>query len=65
MLDVDQEAKDRVATLQGENGDEAQFTATRDRTKELIDQRFDLFRFISGEGATVHNTQESLISGAE
>lgn len=65
MPDVDPEAEDRVATLQGENGDEAQFLATRDRTKEIIDQRFDLYRFISGEGATVHNCQESLISSSE
>jgi len=65
MPDVDPEAQNRVATLQGENGDEAQFMATRDRTKEIIDQRFDLYRFISGEGATVHNCQESLISSSE
>lgn len=65
MPDVDPEAEDRVATLQGENGDEAQFMATRDRTKEVIDQRFDLYHFISGEGASVYGSQESLISSSE
>lgn len=61
----DPEAEDKVATLLGEKGEEAQFEATQDRSREIIDQRFDLFRFISGEGATVHNCQESLISAAE
>ena len=61
----DPEAEDKVATLLGEKGDEAQFEAMQDRSREIIDQRFDLFRFMSGEGATVHNYQESLISAAE
>lgn len=62
---TDPEADDRVATLLGEKGEEAQFAATQARSREVIDQRFDLFRFISGEGVAVHNTQESLISVAE
>lgn len=62
---TDPEADDRVATLLGEKGEEAQFAATQSRSREIIDQRFDLFRFISGEGVAVHNSQESLISVAE
>jgi hypothetical protein len=64
-MTTDPEAEDKVTTLLGEKGEEAQFEATQDRSREIIDQRFDLFRFISGEGATVHNCQESLISAAE
>lgn len=64
-MTTDPEAEDKVATLLGEKGEEAQFEATQLRSEELINQRFDLFRFISGEGATVHNMQESLISSAE
>jgi hypothetical protein len=65
MPDVDPEAQNRVATLQGENGSEAQFLATRDRTKEIINLRFDLFRFISGEKVMIRGAQESLIAGTE
>jgi len=64
-MTADPEAEDKVATLFGEKGEEAQFEATQARSREIIDQRFDLFRFISGAGATVHNFQESLISAAE
>ena len=64
-MTADPEAEDKVATLLGEKGEEAQFGATQARSREIIDQRFDLFRFMSGEGATVHNYQESLISSAE
>jgi hypothetical protein len=64
-MTADPEAEDKVATLLGVKGEEAQFEATQARSREIIDQRFDLFRFISGEGATVHNFQESLISAAE
>jgi hypothetical protein len=64
-MTADPEAEDKVATLLGEKGEEAQFEATQDRSREIIDQRFDLFRFISSDGATVHGSQESLISASE
>lgn len=64
-MTVDPEAEAKLATLLGEKGEEAQFEATQDRSREIIDQRFDLFRFISGDGVVVHNFQESLISAAE
>jgi hypothetical protein len=63
--DPEAEAEDKVATLLGEKGEEAQFAATQARSREIVDQRFDLFRFMSGQGAIVHNSQESLISAAE
>ena len=64
-MTADPEAEDKLATLLGEKGEEAQFSATQDRSREIIDQRFDLFRFMSSEGATVHGSQESLISSAQ
>jgi hypothetical protein len=38
--------------MEGEQGDERQFEAVQDRTKELIEQSFDLFRIISGGSHT-------------
>ena len=64
-MTADPEAEDKVATLLGEKGEEAQFAATQARSREIIDQRFDLFRLISGDGVIVHGSQESLISAAE
>jgi hypothetical protein len=64
-MTVDPEAEDKLATLLGEKGEEAQFAATQDRSREIVDQRFDLFRFMSGQGAIVYGSQESLISASE
>jgi len=64
-MTTDPEAEDKLDTLLGEKGEEAQFVATQARSREIIDQRFDLFRFISGEGVSIHGSQESLISAAE
>ncbi len=42
------EQEERLAAMEGEDGSERQFETVRDRTEELIDQSFDLFRIISG-----------------
>lgn len=64
-MPIDEDAKERLTALEGARGDDVQFAATLARQKEVIDQRFDLFRFISGEGATVLGAQQSLISATE
>ena len=46
------EQEERLAAMEGEDGDERQFETVRDRTGELIDQSFDLFRMISGGSHT-------------
>jgi hypothetical protein len=46
------EQDERLAAMEGENGDEQQFDAVMERTTELIDQSFDLFRIISGSNRT-------------
>jgi hypothetical protein len=46
------EQEERLAAMEGEQGDERQFEAVQDRTKELIEQSFDLFRIISGGSHT-------------
>jgi hypothetical protein len=65
MTDAPDAPQDRLAVLQGALGDDAQFAATLARQTEIIDQRFDLFRFISGEKVTVLNGQQPLIAGTE
>jgi len=42
------EQEERLAAMEGEDGSERQFETVRDRTEELIDQSFDLFRIVSG-----------------
>jgi hypothetical protein len=46
------EQEDRLAAMEGEYGDEQQFQAVQNRTEELINQSFDLFRIISGGSHT-------------
>ena len=40
----------RLAAMQGEMGDEAQFTALLERSQEIIRQSFGMIRMISGSG---------------
>lgn len=53
MTDTDPEAQERVAKLQGEHGDDAQFAAVMARTDELIDQAFSTVTMMAGSGAAV------------
>ena len=46
------EQEERLAAMEGEYGDEQQFQAVQNRTEELINQSFDLFRVISGGSHT-------------
>jgi len=51
------EQEERLQAMEGELGDEHQFEAIMERTTEIIDQSFSLFRFISG------STKVSVLNG--
>lgn len=65
MTEDPEAPQERLAVLQGALGDDRQFAATLARQTEVIDQRFDLYRFISGEKVTILAGQQPIIAGTE
>lgn len=61
MIEPDPEAQERLAVLSGEHGSEEQFTATLERTKEIIAQRMSLHRIITGPGVNVTGVEQPFI----
>lgn len=65
MTPEEQQQK-QLQALEGELGAEEQFQAVANRTIELIDQSFDLYRIISGaKGVSVTPGEQPLISYVE
>ncbi len=57
------EQEQRLEAMQGVLGDEAQFDALMERTTEIIDQSFDMFRIIAGtQGISVYQGNQPLIA---
>lgn len=52
---------DRIATMEGAGGDELQFQAVMQRTRELIGQRFDYFGFVAGNGTAIKSNNSPYI----
>lgn len=62
----EEQQQNQLQTLEGEFGAEEQFQAVANRTTELIDQSFDLYRIISGsKGVSVASGEQPLISYVE
>ena len=60
------EQEERLAAMEGSLGDEAQFQSVLERTTEIIDQSFDLFRIISGSNrVSVLKGEQNLVSFVE
>lgn len=60
------EQEERLASMEGSLGDEAQFQSVLERTTEIIDQSFDLFRIISGSNrVSVLKGEQNLVSFVE
>jgi len=51
----------RMAAMDGELGDEAQFESLIDRGRELIKQAFDLVQLMSGDDVTITPGDTQLI----
>ncbi len=65
-MTLEEEQDQQLQTLEGEFGAEEQFQAVAQRTVELIDQSFDLYRIISGaQGVSVTPGEQYLISYVE
>lgn len=60
------EQEERLAAMEGSLGDEAQLQSVLERTTEIIDQSFDLFRIISGSNrVSVLKGEQNLVSFVE
>ena len=65
-MTLEEEQDEQLQTLEGAFGAEEQFQAVAQRTNELIDQSFDLYRIISGaRGVAVTPGEQYLISYVE
>ena len=58
MSEPDAEGTRRVAVMNGDFGEEAQYALIRERSLELIGLAFDFFTFVPAAGAAVRGSNQ-------